>query len=62
MPYFQTDHSSNLVDRFDIAGLCAALHEGRDLTTRKSATAATFAVAEAEADFGPFGRVNLSFA
>ena len=60
MPYFQTDCFSNLVDRFDIAGLCAALHEGRDLTTRKSATAGISAVAEA--DFGPFGRVNLSFA
>jgi len=60
VPYFQTDCFSNLVDRFDIAGLCAAPHEGRDLTTRKSATAGISAVAEA--DFGPFGRVNLSFA
>ena len=60
MPYVQTDCFSNLVDRFDIAGLCAAPHEGRDLTTRKSATAGISAVAEA--DFGPFGRVNLSFA
>ena len=60
MPYFQTDYSPNLENRFDIAGLCAALHEGRDLTTRRSATAGISAVAEA--DFGPFGRVDLSFA